>query len=93
METVAAWASIGLGLAFYLYPLFEAAFLPAEVWQYAGYRRNVWLIFLLLIPGVMTILFLLFVRPKLWAARREISNLPYDALKTERSFSSCRTCW
>lgn len=57
--------TLALAVVFHLALWLEARRTPESVWAAAGYRRSVWLFYLLVIPGVLTILYLMFVRPKL----------------------------
>jgi hypothetical protein len=58
----------------HLFSLIEAALMPREVWPLAGYRRTVWLIYLLLLGWGMWVAYLLLVRPKLKRAQALIEN-------------------
>lgn len=60
-----------LGLAFNIALWLEGWGIPTSVWESAGYRRALWLFYLLVIPGVMTVLYLALVRPKL---RKELQS-------------------
>ncbi len=61
-----------LSLAFNVALWLEGRGIPLSVWEAAGYRRSVWLFYLLAIPGITTLLYLTFVRPKL--RRIQFSN-------------------
>lgn len=54
-----------LVVAFNIALWLEGRGIPPWVWEAAGYRRTIWLFYLLAMPGLATIAYLGLVRPKL----------------------------
>ncbi len=54
-----------VALAFNVALWLEGRGIPLWVWEAAGYRRTIWLFYLLVMPGLATLIYVGFVRPKL----------------------------
>ncbi len=70
IDTITSFGSVAITIVFGLAIWIEARSFPREVWVAANYRRTFWLIYLF-IP-VMSVVYLLVVRPKLHKTRRRM---------------------